>query len=206
MLGPGDQLPQLAHHLAAVAGAEGESVAAREKRAELVPRACVEQDGLRPARARPEDVSVGESSARGEALEPGEGNPGRGDVAHVNVVRVESGPIERRSHFDLTVDSLLAQDRDLRPRTSCDEGRGDVVGGIERRRGRQARILAIENSIELFLGATGFVAQLLHPESHLRPRALQMRARCGEYRLRVAHETQLIARVGAADDARRQSR
>ena len=136
MLGSGNQLPQLAHHLAAVARAHGKRVAAREKRAELVPRACVEQDGLRPARARPEHVAVGKSAACGEALEPGEGNPARGDVAHVNVVRVESGPIERRSHFDLTVDSLLAQDRDLGPHSFRDEGCGDVVGRIERQHGR----------------------------------------------------------------------
>src|SRR5207247_10452726 len=97
----------------------GDRVAARENRAELVPRACIEQDGLRPARAGPEHVSIGKSSACGEALEPGERNPARGDVAHVNVVRVESGPIERGSHFDLPVVSLLATDGDRWPCPRC---------------------------------------------------------------------------------------
>src|SRR6266571_5052905 len=87
LLGAGDQTAQLAHHLTAVAGAEREGVAACEESAELVLRAGVEQDGHRPARAGPEHVSVGKPAAGGEALEAGERNTARDEVAHVNVVR-----------------------------------------------------------------------------------------------------------------------
>ena len=66
---PGNDLVQVAHHLAAVAHAERERVAAREERRELVARARVEQDRLGPALARAEHVAVGEAAARREALE-----------------------------------------------------------------------------------------------------------------------------------------
>ena len=64
----GNELVQVAHHLAAVAHAERERVVALEERRELVARARVEQNGFRPALARAEHVAVGESAARGEAL------------------------------------------------------------------------------------------------------------------------------------------
>ena len=44
---------------------------------------------------------------------------------------VEAGAVERRRHFDLAVDALLAQDRHLRSRAGGDVRRGDVVGRIE---------------------------------------------------------------------------
>ena len=65
----GNELAQVAHHLAAVAHAQREGVAALEERLELVARARVEEDGLRPALARAEHVAVGEAAARREALE-----------------------------------------------------------------------------------------------------------------------------------------
>ena len=56
----------------------------------------------------------------------------RDDVAHVHVVRLEAGAVERRRHLDLAVDALLAQDGDRRPAPRGDERRGDVLGRIER--------------------------------------------------------------------------
>ena len=109
---PGNDLAQIAHHLAAVAHAQREHVAAAEEGLELVARARVEQDGLGPALARAEHVAVGEAAAGGDALEVCERHASGDDVAHVHVDRVEAGAIERRRHFDLAVDALLAQDGD----------------------------------------------------------------------------------------------
>ncbi len=47
---------------------------------------------------------------------------------------------------------------------------------------------------------------MLHAKTHFGPGTLQIRARCGEHRLGVAQEAQLIARIRAADDVRGQSR
>src|SRR5690606_18248459 len=58
-----DQLVQIAHHLATVAHAEGEAVAALEERLEAIPRTGIEQDRLGPALTGTEHVAVGETAA-----------------------------------------------------------------------------------------------------------------------------------------------
>src|SRR4030095_1638868 len=64
MTATGNELVQIAHHLAAVAHAKCESTVAREEGGELVAGARIEQDGLRPALARAQNVTVREDADR----------------------------------------------------------------------------------------------------------------------------------------------
>ena len=64
VLRPGNQLAQQRQHLAAVAHAQREGVAAREELRERGARCLVEQDRLRPAAARTEHVAVGKTRRR----------------------------------------------------------------------------------------------------------------------------------------------
>ena len=113
-----NELAQIAHHLAAVAHAKRERALASEKRRELVAGARVEQDRFRPTLARAQDVAVGEAAAGRSPLNSDEATAPGNDVAHVHVVRCESGAVERRRHLHLAVDALLAQDGDRRPGTA----------------------------------------------------------------------------------------
>ena len=81
----------------------------------------------------------------------------------------EPGAIEDRRHFELAVDALLAQDRDLGSRAAIDVRRRDIVGGIERQAREQAGILRIERACALFLGAGRVVTQRLQPIARLGP-------------------------------------
>jgi hypothetical protein len=61
----------------------------------------------------------------------------------------EAGAIEGCRHFHLTVDALLAQDA-IRGRTPLsDIGRGDVLIDIEAQAGGKARIVLVEQAVEL---------------------------------------------------------
>jgi len=66
-----NDLLQVRHHLAAVAGAQRERVLAAEEALELLTGASVEEDRLGPSLARAQHVAVAEAAARGEALERG---------------------------------------------------------------------------------------------------------------------------------------
>src|SRR5258706_9754157 len=154
---------QIAHHLAAVAYAERKAIGASEKRLELVARPAIEQYRLGPALARSQYVAVGKSAARGESLESGQADTPGNDVAHVHVEGVEPGALKRRCHFDLTVDSLLTQHRDARPRHVHERGR-DVGRCIESQMRRDARVFRIEDAREFLLRALRIVAQTLHLE------------------------------------------
>lgn len=69
MFGARDDGLKRAHHLAAVAHAQGEGVLAVEERGELVAAAFVHQDGLGPALTGTEHVAVGEAAAGDQAFE-----------------------------------------------------------------------------------------------------------------------------------------
>ena len=98
-------------------------------------------------------------------------------IGHVHVVRGEAGAMERRRHLDVTVDALLAQDRDLRPRALRDVRRRDVLLRLERQSDVQARVVGLDRSGELLARALRIVAQLDHAEARLGPRAAQRGAR-----------------------------
>ena len=130
-----DQLGEIAHHLAAVANAECERVATREKRREFVAGPRIEQNRLGPAFTGAQYIAIGKTSAGDDTAEIGERPAAGEDIGHVNVDSGETRAIERRGHLDLTVDALLAQDRDLRARIRSDKRRGNVLPEIECQQG-----------------------------------------------------------------------
>src|SRR5690606_7178416 len=99
MVGAGDDRAQLAEHLAAVAHADGETVAAGEERLEHRAQLGPLEDAGGPATPGAEDVAVAETAAGGEPGEVVQPLPARDQVAHVLVEGAEAGAFERRGHF-----------------------------------------------------------------------------------------------------------
>ena len=173
--GAGNDLVQVAHHLAAVAHAQREGIGAREERCELVAGARVEQDRLGPAFARTQHVAVGKPAARDDALESGQRAAARDDVAHVHVVGVEAGTVERCRHLDMPVDALLAQDRDRADaRRVAMNGAAMSSRRVEREARIETRLGCIEDAIELLVRGVGIVTHPLQRMRRRRPRAMQI--------------------------------
>ena len=89
------------------------------------------------------------------------------------VDRFETGGLERVGHLDMTVDALLAQDRN--PRTCCADDRWRGVQA-ETQVLAQARIGRIGQRFEGLARAVGVVAQRRDLVAGLRPDALQFDA------------------------------
>ena len=106
----GNDVFELAQHLAAVAHAEREGVLAVEELLEHRLEARIEEDRAGPAGAGAQDVAVGEAAAGDEALEIGEVNASGEEVGHVHVHALEARERERRRHLDMPVDPLFAED------------------------------------------------------------------------------------------------
>ena len=168
---------QIAHHLAAVTHTERENIFTPEEQAELLARAGIEQDRLRPALPGTEHVAIGKSAASDETVETQQGNPAGNDIRHVHVDGFEPRAVECSRHFHLTIHPLLAQDRNPGARALGDKRRGDVLFGIERQSGVQSGIGDIEDAIVFLLRAFGIVAQPLQVIRRLRPCALQCHTR-----------------------------
>jgi hypothetical protein len=66
----------------------------------------------------------------------------------------------------------------------------------------QPRIACVEDAVVFLVRAQGVVAQALDMVRDFRPRAMQLDARLGEYRLAVHDEPQLVLAVGMADHVR----
>ncbi len=115
---PGDELVQIAHHLAAVAHAERERVGAPEERLELLACARIEQDRFCPSLPSAEHVAVGKAAAGGETLEILQADAPGDDIAHVHVHRGEPRAVECRRHLGLAVHALLSQYRHPRARAA----------------------------------------------------------------------------------------
>ena len=195
-----DQLVQVAHHLAAVAGAKRERVVTLEECLELVAGARVEQDRFCPALACPQHVTIGKSAAGCKSLVvPQAGTPGD-DVAHVHVHRGEARAVERRGHFHLAVHTLLAQDCHLRARSALDERSSDVLGRVESKPGVQARIVPFHVALEFLSRAIRVVAQALQVITRLRPGAAQLDTRGIENIPATRRDSQAVLVIESADD------
>ena len=181
------------HHLAAVARAERERVAAREERSNSSRARALKRIGLGPALARAEHVAVGEAAAGGEALEARERDAAGDDVGHVHVDRLEAGAVEGRGHLDLAVHALLAQDGDARPRAAATKGAmsSGIEGQCTERPGSSRSMMRSYSS----RAHVRVVAQRLHAPAGLGPGALQVVALGGEHRAVVARDADLVARV-----------
>src|SRR5215208_8152192 len=89
--GTGNQGAQIAHHLAPVAYAQRERIAALEERSELVARACIVENRLGPALPASEHVAIGKAAGRNEPGEIAQRRIARDDVAGVDIHRFEPG-------------------------------------------------------------------------------------------------------------------
>ena len=168
------------HHLAAVAHAQREGVAAAEEGRELLGQHRVEEDRARPALAGAQRVAVAEAAAGDEALELVEPRAAGLQVAHVHVEGVEAGLRHRVAHLDLRVDALLAQDGELRPRV-VDERRGDVLGRVEAQVQVQAGVVRRAGRGVLGVGAGRVVALRGDAPAHLVPGLVQLAQRRAEH-------------------------
>jgi hypothetical protein len=180
-----DQLVQVGHHLATVAHAEGEAVVTLEEALEGIAGTAVEQGRLGPAFTGTQYVAVGEAAAGHQALELVQVDTAGENVAHVHVDRVETGTVERRRHFHLTVDALLTQDGNLWANAFLDVRRGDVLVDVVAQLDAQARVVFFQQHVEFLLGAVGVVAQALDLVAGLGPLALQQAALAFEHGVAV---------------------
>ncbi len=89
----------------------------------------VVQNGLGPAAAGAEHVTVRKAAARHEPVEVRKRLARLDQVGHVHIDRGEAGAIKRVGHLGLAVDALLAQDRDAWSRPGGDKRRSDVIAG-----------------------------------------------------------------------------
>ena len=155
-VGAGDDAVEVAHHLAAVAHAEGKAVFAGEEGGEFVAGAGIEECALGPAFTGSEDVAIAEATAGHEAAEIFQRNASADDVGHVDVHGLEAGAGEGGGHLDFAVHALLAEDR---------HGRANGGIGHKRRRRlksdfrRQTGVGAVEAEGVLLLGAGRVVAE-----------------------------------------------
>ena len=87
----------------------------------------------------------------------------------MDVDALESGPVEGGGHLDLSVDPLLAQDRQPWTRAPRDGGRGRIGGRIEGKHHAETGIAGIAAEILFLIRALGVVPQRLHAMSRLGP-------------------------------------
>src|SRR3546814_3305691 len=149
-------------HLAAVAHAQREAVAAGEEGFEHVAQRRALEDRGGPAAAGADHVAVAEATDGDHAGERRQVGAAGDEVAHVHVYGLEAAADERRGHLDLAVDALLAQDRDAWPGAGAHVGGSYVVGRVERKLRLQPGRVDAARRGEFLVGAFGIVAQLLH--------------------------------------------
>ena len=154
VVGTGNDRVEVAHHLAAIANAESESIGTGEEAGEFGAGAFVEKDALGPAFAGTENVAVAKATAGDEATEVFERNAARQDVSHVDIDGLKPCTVEGGGHFDLTVNTLLAQDGH-RWAVFCDRRRGDVESDL----GGDAWIGSVEFKLVFRLSAGRVIAK-----------------------------------------------
>ena len=191
-LGTGDQFVQVAHHLAAVAHTQGKTVLALEEGLEAITGAAVEQNRLGPTLASAEHVTVGEAATGHQSLELLQADAAAEDIAHMHVDGSEAGTVEGRSHFHLTIDALLAQDGDLWTDALADIGGADVLVDVERELDVQARVVFLQQRLELLIGAVGVITQTLDAVAGFAPLALQLAALAAKYRQTIEADADVI--------------
>ncbi len=135
------------------------------------------EDAAGPSPTGAEHIAVGEAPAGRQTRELAQVLAPGHEITHVDVDRLEARTVEGRGHLELPVDPLLPQDGHLGPGPAPDEGRGDVLVGVEAQGGRQARIVGVEQGRVSLSRAVRVVAQLLDAVAALRPQGQQGRAR-----------------------------
>ena len=136
----------------------------------------MEQHRLGPALAGSQHVTIGKTPTGGQAgkilqrCTPGQ------QVTHVHIDRLETRPVKRRRHLDVTIDTLLAQHRHTWTVPLTIQWRGDVLIGIEGHLRSNARIFCIQQAIVFLTRAGRIITQRLHVIGGGRPDTLQLDA------------------------------
>src|SRR6201996_8955307 len=107
MLGTGNDVLELPHHLATIAYAERKLGRVGKESTEFRAQVVVIENGCRPTAACTQHVAKGEAAACGKAAEIGQLDATGGKIGHVHVDRIEPGTCKGRCHFDLAVDTLI---------------------------------------------------------------------------------------------------
>ena len=136
----------------------------------------MEQDGLRPAFARPQHVAVREAAASRDAREPFERNSARQQFGHVHVHRLEARAVEAGGHFHLAVHALLAQDSHARACARIQVRRRNVFFSVIRQVLEHAGVFGIGQRCKGFVGAGRVVTPALDLVAGGRPGLVQLRA------------------------------
>ena len=153
----------------------------------------LEQDGFGPAATRTQNITVGKSPADGQHIELGELCRRCNQLTHMHIHRSKSRPVERRRHFEVAVDPLLAQDGNLWLGTRVDEGCTYIQCWIEAQRRTETRVSC--GDLGIFAISTGrVIPQTLHLITGLSPLLLQGGAVTRHYELtRVTQANGLLS-------------
>ena len=115
------------HQLASVADTERQGVLTGIELVECLLSLRVEEECTCPSLGRTEHVGVRESTAEHNHVDILQSLAAAHKVGHHHVLHVESGEIQRVSHFALTVCSLLADDGSLHARRRAAVGRDAIL-------------------------------------------------------------------------------
>ena len=188
---------QVGEHLTAVTYAQCEGVITLEEGFELTTSLFVKQNRFRPTFTGTQYVAVREAAARHKTTEAFKRYAARQDVAHVYVNSGETSAVEGRSHFDLTVNALLTQNR--YQRTLVAQIRCNIFINIEGQFSVDTRIFCIEQSIKFLLRAVGVITQCLHFVAGLCPQALPGHAAFAEEFFVLEAEGNLVVVIQRTD-------
>src|SRR5882724_13437926 len=126
MLRAGNEALQGCKHLAAVAETERETVSPLEEASEVLAHLLVEKDRLGPPLTGSQHIAIRETTAGDEAFEFTQRPAPRQQVRHVHIVCHKAGALEDGRRFNLTIDPLLAQNRNSRAGPARYIRRGNV--------------------------------------------------------------------------------
>ena len=116
---------------------------------------------------------------------------------HIN--RIETGTMKGRGHFNLAVNTLLAQDRNWRAHTGCNQRCRHIVIHFKMNDWHNTLIIHIQQSVEFFACTARVITQGLHLPGCLRPGALQINACFGQYCLSVDSDLNTVIRIRHAN-------
>ena len=190
------------HHLAAIARAECELCGICEKCSKLIAQLRIEQNRGCPAAASAEYVAVGKSTAGRDAVEFIQTMAPVLQVGHVHIECVETCARERRGHFDLAVDALIAQHRNLRPRALVDARCSYILRWIKAQLRRDSRFIVVTTPGEFGLRTFRVVAAFHHRKARFRPGRHQVAPRPTRDRFATEPELDAFAAAWIADEVR----
>ena len=171
-----------------------------EKCLKFITRTRIEEDGFRPTLSRSQHVSVGKAAAGGKAFEVGKRYSATDNVAHVHVIGVKAGSGKGLRHFQLSVDALLAKDRDPWCPRPTRVQRDSVFGRIEGKPRVETCICPVFKPFIFLLRRDRIISKRLDQIAGFAPGQLQVNAFFGQQGPGGPNHPQFIALVRMSDD------